>query len=259
MSAWTAGGSWDGQAPPTADIAFQNMIAGDFLSLAPFKDPSAINNNNLAVADGGIVTFDTLRRNVLADGLGEMASWRTNWPSDYRGDGTQGLVYRITPQQQADQPTMIWAFGVCDRGGDPTNALASAGYAGFFATVAPDRYWRVLRGDRTANLGNGIQAVPQGDSPSIYVWWMPAGKIGDDTQAGVADGRLGMFASFVRPNPLFGGAEVVGSPLTLTCRDGMYPLIAVGIGATGGANQNDVTAFQIERATFPCAPPGVFG
>ena len=235
-------------------VTLAEVVAGDFDSLNAFKDLNSIENAALSIAAGGLVTFDTLRVASLSDGLGEMAVYRMNWPSSYVGDGTRGLLWKLTPQSAADFEDMIFCAGVCDRGGDPTNALAVCGWGGVISN--PASTWRIAIGDRTDKTGAESDTAQQAVSPKIYIWWRPNGDVGDDTSTGASFGQFGSLTPYMRTVP-FAGSGSRGFNVDAVTRDGLWPVLAVGVDSAG-AGENDVTQWKVEFGTFDCAPEGTF-
>ena len=243
-----------GDGNGVAAIAWLPIVAADFVSTTEFKDPSGIVTNPLVIdASNGDITFDTTEKGGITDGMGDGATWRLNWPEAWRGDGTQMLLFRMTPQDHPGAVSPLVGLGASDTDGDCTNVSAECRAAAIKCASAT-----LFQGASVTRTGVFISSGTSviGDAPKVVGVYIPAGKTGDEAQVGAPGGRLGSVAHVHQKTTvettIATGCSVEDSLLV----DGFYPILYTGW-TTSGA-ENSVWKVKFEWAIAEMLPIGEF-
>lgn len=243
-----------GDGAAAAAIAWVPIVAADFVSTTEFKDPSGIVTNPLVIhASNGDITFDTTEKGGITDGLQDGATWRLNWPADWRGDGTQMLLVRMTPQDHPGAVSPTVGLGTSDRGGDCTNAAARC-----LAVAVKCANATLFQGANVTKTGVFISSGTSviGDAPKVIGVILPAGKTGDETQVGAPGGRSGAVFHIHQETTIESTIATGSTANDATLFDGYFPVLYTGW-TTAGA-ENSVWKVKFEWAIAEMLPTGEF-
>jgi len=237
-------------------VTWSPLLPANFISTAVYQDPNSVVNNPISVhASSGDVTFDLAEPAAARDGLAEGAYWRTNLlttANGWLGDGSMGLAWKITP---VDNPNVtsepMIGFADCDNDGDVTSSSAAIG-AGWCCNGANVGGAAITR---TAGSGSGASAFI-GHNPDTLCYWLPQGAIGDDTNAGIQNGKRGSIQCLVRSDPAVFNSARYSSDSTTNIVDGIYASLFACFDATG-AGTFTVT-LNIQYAYFTIYPVGTW-
>jgi hypothetical protein len=229
------------------------VVTGDFVSLNAFRDPSNIEVNPLVVAPGGIVTVHSDEHATIrtARNMNDMLSYRMNWPPPWRGDGSQRLALRLTPQAPHTGAAGGMMVGVVpvDRGGDtllrnsvPVLGVKNQGtsYTGFF-----------LLANEEGTLGGTLGTI-------VLCDYLNSGPQGDESTSGNPGGQFGAGAvSVYKPGdvPPFKGSWSGAQP-EINFLDQLYPCLVTGWSTLGGNSGS--WPVKVEWAIVETHDPGIF-
>lgn len=220
-----------GGAP--APFVWSPLVAADFISTSVYLDPNGIVNNPISIhASDGSITFDLNEPGVARDGIAEGAVWRLRWPSGWLGDGTQALVWRVTPLTNPGVTSIPFVgIGYSDQRGnpaDPTPArtqMSGAGYADALNIGS-------ARATNTSGFG-ALYPAPFANGPAWYGWFMPGGAVGDTSNIGIQPAVGGSNGGVLWDPVVPGTTGTLGASDAGTIIDGIYPLLVACFDGTG--------------------------
>ncbi len=241
--------------PALRGAPYQEITAADLLSLAPFKDPNGINNANIIVAAGGLVTVDLSEDAAVATRVvAQTASWRMNHLPGWRGDGSQAYAFRFTGIANHSGAAGDPGLGavLMDRGGDTTLAAD-------ILAVSLENDRSLTRSKGVIELGGALDGAGGSDIDTVVEGFLfPGGPTGDASTSGAHEGTHGMammWNSLPGGSPVFKGTWSSASPES-ELQDGYFPCLIAGWG-TLGANTGTLQV-KVEWALVELLVPGAF-
>lgn len=239
-----------------SSLAWTPVVAADFVSTNPFTDPNSLVNAPISVhASNGNITF-TLNEYVVAyDGIAEGALWRLNWPAAWKGDGTQMLIFRLTPISgtvtgTAGPQRYFVGFCGCDGGGNPTVGTpvgSGVAISGAGALGQPYTNVEVAVATNTSGTYTGANGTIANGAVGLG-WIYPAGVTGDESQVGNPGGTSGtamvQIYETVTSTMMYTHSIVAAGTLS----DGYYPCIYASYEFGGGGGVTTTFTVRFEWA-----------
>jgi hypothetical protein len=247
----------DGLGTPPVD--FVPVVPGDFIDLAtPFTDPNNIVNGPLVVhPSNGIVTASYVENpGVIATQYERLSAFRMKFPPGFRGDGSQTLVARFTPQglPVGNIFPSLW-LGMASAGGN--NTVSDGLLAGVRSRGQGINEHSGLVTFRSSWDGGG--SAPDSEAPYYIGSVLPLGPSGDNTLVGNSTGYLGTVT--------VAGMRTIPSVLCLggwhksqpeeRWQNGTYVILALGTGQTG--SDTGTYSVKVEWGLWDWTKAGVFG